>query len=150
MTRRLFVIPLLLLAARYHLLVGPRQFVADYRGTLRAKILAVVGDALKQLAPARLSWGQGTADFAVNRRENKEAQVPALRAAGQLKGPVDHAVPVLAVHDADGKRLRAVAFGYACHATVLNGLRWSGDYPGCASADLEQAHPGAVALVWAG
>ena len=47
-------------------------------------------------------------------------------------------------------KLRAVAFGYACHATVLVGYEWSGDYPGFAQIALEKAHPGAIALFWAG
>jgi hypothetical protein len=96
-----------------------------------------------------VSWGTGTTDFAVNRRTNKEADVPKLREEGNLKGPVDHDVPVLAVRGAGGK-LRAVVFGYACHATVLSFNQWSGDYPGFAQIHLEKVHPGAVALFWAG
>jgi hypothetical protein len=117
---------------------------------LHTKLVAVVGEAIQQLAPARLSWGNGTAAFAVNRRNNKEAEVPKLRAAGQpLKGPVDHAVAVLAVHDGQD-RPRAVVCGYACHATTLGFYQWCGDYPGFAQLNLEAAHPGAVALFWAG
>jgi hypothetical protein len=72
-----------------------------------------------------------------------------LRAEGKLVGPVDHDVPVLAVRDADGK-LKAVLFGYACHATVLDGYEWSSDYPGFAQSALEEKHPGATALFFAG
>jgi hypothetical protein len=86
---------------------------------------------------------------AVNRRNNKENDVAHLRAAGKLAGPVDHDVPVLAVYDRSDKLL-AVAFGYACHATVLSGYDWCGDYPGFAQSTLEQRHPKAVALFWAG
>ena len=44
-----------------------------------------------------------------------------------------------------------MVFGYACHATALDvEYKWSGDYPGYTQAALEQAHPGAVALFWAG
>jgi hypothetical protein len=46
--------------------------------------------------------------------------------------------------------LRAVVFGYACHATVLNFYKWSGDYPGLAQLYLQKAHPEAVAMFWAG
>jgi hypothetical protein len=123
--------------------------IAEYTEGLRRKLVRVAGDALKSLAPAELSWGSGTAGFAVNRRNNKEPDVPKLIEAGKLKGPVDHQVPVLAVRDAQGK-LRAVVFGYACHATVLNFYQWSGDYPGFAQIALEKAHPGATALFWAG
>jgi neutral ceramidase len=124
--------------------------VADYTRSLHDKLTAVVGEALGKLAPARLEWGNGLATFAVNRRNNKEAEVPKLREAGRLKGPVDHQVPVLAVRDADRGAVRAVVFGYACHATILSGYEWSGDYPGCAQLELEKIHPGAVALFWAG
>jgi hypothetical protein len=62
---------------------------------------------------------------------------------------VDHEVPVLAVRGEKGD-LRAVVFGYACHATVLAFYQWSGDYPGFAQIELEKMHPGAVALFWAG
>ncbi len=44
----------------------------------------------------------------------------------------------------------AVAFGYACHATVLSFYQWSGDYPGFAQKYLEEQHPGATALFFAG
>jgi hypothetical protein len=33
---------------------------------------------------------------------------------------------------------------------VLDGYAWSSDYPGAAQAALESAHPGAIALFWAG
>ncbi|HXG09868.1 MAG TPA: neutral/alkaline non-lysosomal ceramidase N-terminal domain-containing protein [Gemmataceae bacterium] len=137
------------LAAMYFLDETQQKLVADYARTLEDKLVAVAGEALGALAPARLTWGSGRATFAVNRRNNKEADVPRLREAGQLKGPVDHDVPVLAVRDPKG-RLRAVVFGYACHATVLSFYQWSGDYPGFAQEFLEKAHPGAVALFWAG
>ncbi len=127
-----------------------RQLVRDYTRQLEEKLIAVVGAALNKIAPCELSWGQGHADFAVNRRTNKEAEVPALREQKQeLKGPFDHDVPVLAVKDAEGK-LVAVAAGYACHSTTLGFYQWCGDYPGFATAELEKNHPGALALFWAG
>src|SRR5262249_54971683 len=110
---------------------------------------AVVGEALGKLAPARLEWGNGRATFAVNRRNNKEPDVPKLREQGQLKGPVDHDVPVLAVPARAG-RMRGGAFSYACPSTVLPFYEWCGDYPGFAQAALEKAHPDTVALFWAG
>jgi hypothetical protein len=137
------------LATMYFLDEKQQKLADDYAKVLQRKLVAVAGDALRQLAPARLAWGNGQVGFAVNRRNNKEADVPRLREAGQLKGPVDHELPVLAVHDAEGQ-LRAVVCGYACHATVLSFYQWCGDYPGFAQLELEKAHPGAVALFWAG
>ena len=125
-----------------------RQLVRDYADTLHQRVVEVVAAARKELKPARLEWGIGAATFAVNRRNNKEKDVPQLIEKGELKGPVDHEVPVLAVRGAG--ELRAVVFGYACHATVLDFYQWSGDYPGFAQIALEKAHPGAVALFWAG
>ena len=134
----------------YRLLPADQQRLIDeYTAALKGKVVAVVGQAIERLAEANLSWGSGSATFAVNRRNNKEADVPQLRAAGALKGPSDHDVPVLAVKDSSGKLL-AVACGYACHATVLSGYAWSGDYPGYAQMELEAAHPGCIALFWAG
>jgi hypothetical protein len=137
------------LAPMYFLDEDQMQRVAQYTARLQEDVVAVVGEALKSLAPARLDWGTGSVDFAVNRRENPEAEVPRLRELGQLRGPVDHHVPVLRVTSPDGK-LRAVLFGYACHATVLSFYQWSGDYPGFAMLELEKAHPGAVAMFFAG
>lgn len=131
--------------------ISPEQqaLVDEYAKTLETKIVGAVGEALQALAPAKISWGSGQATFAVNRRNNPEPMVPELRAAGKLKGPSDHDVPVLAVHSPEGK-LRAVTFGYACHATVLPFFQWCGDYPGYAQIELEKAHPDCVALFWAG
>lgn len=126
-----------------------QKLVDDYTRDLHKKLVALVEAALKDLAPAQLSWGDGLVTLATNRRNNKETDVPALRQRGQLKGPVDHQVPVLAVRDPQGK-LRAIVFGYACHATVLSFYQWCGDYPGFAQLELEKNHPGAVALFWAG
>lgn len=126
-----------------------RQKIDAYAEILLGKIVSVTGEALAGLAPARIQAGSGKCTFAVNRRENKETEVPASRLAGTLEGPSDHDVPVLSVRGSDGA-LKAVLFGYACHATVLSGMQWNGDYPGYAQAELEKDFPGAIALFWAG
>lgn len=123
---------------------------AAYTSLVEDRIVNCVAAALADRRPALVAWGRGTCSMAVNRRENTEAEVPAVRAAGRpLRGPVDHDVPVLAIHDPDGQ-IRAVVFGYACHATVLNDYRWCGDYPGFACLEWERRHPDALALFWAG
>lgn len=136
------------LNAMYFLDKDQQQLVQEYSDALPGKITRVVDEAVKSLAPARLAWGRGKADFAVNRRTNKEPEVPRLREAGELKGPVDHDVPVLLVRGKEG--VRGLIFGYACHATVLPFFDWCGDYPGYAQLELEKAHPGAIAMFWAG
>lgn len=122
-----------------------RSLIEEYSTQLESTIVETVKRAFADLQPAVLSTGQGTARFAVNRRENKEPQVPELRERDALAGPVDHAVPVLSVLSPEGK-LRAVVFGYACHNTTLSFQKWCGDYAGFAQLELEKRHPGAVAM----
>ena len=126
-----------------------QQLLDAYATKLVQRVVATAQAALAALEPSELSWGSGRATFAVNRRENSESGVPTQRLQGGLKGPLDHDVPVLAVRNAEGT-LKSVLFGYACHATVLSFYKWSGDYPGFAQIELEQNHPGCIALFWAG
>lgn len=121
------------------------QLIEDYSQGLIVTIVETVEAAIKDLQPSKLSYGIGHCDFAVNRRTNREPDVPMLRAENRLMGPVDHTVPVLAVHGQDGA-LRAVVFGYACHNTTLGFQQWCGDYAGFAQYDLEARHPGVTAL----
>ncbi len=122
------------------------RLVAEYTDQMIERTVTMVGEALQNLAPAKLAQGEGQATFAVNRRNNREADVPALLASGTpLVGPVDHTVPVLAVDRPDGQRI-AILFGYACHPTTLSFTQWCGDYPGFAQLQIEAAYPGAQAM----
>ena len=126
-----------------------RLLIENYSAELETNIVKTIGKALADLSPARISSGQGSTSFAVNRRTSREADVPKLIQQGALKGPVDHAVPVLAVFLPDGK-LKAVLFGYACHNTVMAFYQWSGDYAGFAQIALEKSHPEAMAMFFMG
>jgi neutral ceramidase len=126
-----------------------RRRIAAYAQTLEAAIVNVAGEALGRLQDSRISWGSGRCDFAVNRRANREGDVPKLRRRLALLGPDDHDVPVLRVARTDGSLL-AVVFGYACHCTVLDFYKFSGDYAGFAQLELEARYPGATALFVAG
>jgi hypothetical protein len=138
------------LRAMYFLDERQAKLVDDYTRSLEEKLVAVAGEAMARLGPARLEWGVGKATFAVNRRNNKEEDVTRLREAGELKGPVDHDLPVLVVRERGGEAVRAVLFSYACHATTLQFYQWSGDWPGFAQIELEKMFPGAAALFIAG
>lgn len=116
-----------------------------YTRELEQKMIRVGAAALEALAPATLSWAEDEAHFGFNRRENPIKDVPALRAAGKLKGPFDPRVPVLAVRSAGGE-LRALLVSYACHNTTLAFFQWHGDYAGSAQLELERRHPGATVL----
>ena len=122
------------------------KLVEEYTTLMVDRAVDLIGNALAALAPATLQMGRGVCTFAVNRRNNREADVPALLEQGvPLVGPVDHGVPVLRVTRPDGA-LAAVLFGYACHPTTLSFNAWCGDYPGFAQLEIEQKHPGATAM----
>ncbi len=112
--------------------------VYKYQDQLNHKIIGIMEGAIKALQPSRLKTGVGNCGFASNRRTPKGL------------GPYDHEVPVLRVTSVDGSELRGVIFGYACHNTTLSFYQWCGDYAGFAQIHLEDRHPGAVALFFAG
>lgn len=136
------------LNAMYFLDKQDEQRVVDYGRFLEETVVREVANAIAALRPATLRSGIGHIDFAVNRRENREADVPTLRANGMLKGPVDHDVPVITVHHGD--KLSGILFGYACHATTLSFYQWSGDWPGFGQIELEKMFPGTTAMFFAG
>ncbi len=126
-----------------------RDLIEKYTTQLESQMIDVAGAAIANLEPVRITAGQGTTAFAVNRRNNPEPKVSDLIETGELKGPVDHSVPVLAVYSPDGK-LKSVLFGYACHNTTLQLSEWSGDYAGFAQIALEKNHPGTQAMFFMG
>jgi hypothetical protein len=126
-----------------------RRLIEEYSTAFEVKIVETVRQAIADLQPVTLHAGEGTAGFAVNRRNNKEPEVADLILQGKLNGPVDHAVPVLAARLPNGT-LKAVVFGYACHNTTMDFYQWSGDYAGFAQIALEESHPDAVALFYMG
>jgi hypothetical protein len=118
--------------------------VTAYTAELTDKIVSIIGEAVSNLALARLGFGTTWASFGVHRR------MPGGRTWGpNYAGPADHDVPVLRVESPDGK-LRAVLFGYACHNSSLGIYRFHGDYAGSAQKWLEERYPGAVALFMMG
>jgi len=110
--------------------------VKRYTARLEDQVVDVVGRSIQSLAPAQLSFEEGLAGVAVNRRRVGHRDYP---------GPVDQDVPVLAVRGGDGS-LRAIVFGYSCHNTVLSDYQVNGDWAGYAQAALETEHPGAIAM----
>jgi hypothetical protein len=122
--------------------LSPEQWAAirGYTAQLEDKLVAVIGEALSRLRPARLLFAQDEAGFAANRRVKFTPN-----------GPVHRGVPLLRVDAADGTTV-AVLFGYACHNTTLPAtfVKFHGDYAGVAQATLERRHPGMTALFVAG
>jgi neutral ceramidase len=122
------------------------KIIGEYSDALEKKIVDLTGDAIRAMVPAQIFSKSGITRFQVNRRNNAEAS---LTAQSVLSGPNDYAVPVLKVTDESGN-LMAIAFGYACHSTVLDIYQISGDYPGFAQAELEESYPGVMAMFFQG
>jgi putative membrane-bound dehydrogenase-like protein len=110
--------------------------IDQYTAEFLDKLEKVGVEALSHRTPARLSYAIGKVGFAANRRTKG--------------GPVDHDLPVLFVHDADGKKLRAVYTSYACHCVTLSFNKVGGDWAGFAAEAIQSAFPDAVALVSVG
>jgi hypothetical protein len=125
-------------AAPFYLAMTPADVEVERRYTreLVDKSVEAVGQAIRNLSPATLEFGQGLAAIAVNRRRVRLRSLP---------GPVDQDVPVLCVRGPNGE-LRAIVVGYACHATALGDYQISADWPGYAKEEIEKTHPGAIAL----
>jgi hypothetical protein len=134
------------LSDMYNMPPEEEKKIGPYTDRLQGRMVEAIALALQDLKPARLAVGRGTARFAVNRREPTPKGIIN---GYNPSGPVDHDVPVLRVESPEGK-LRAVVFGYACHNTTMQFYQWCGDYAGFAQIDLEEKHPGALALFWIG
>ena len=121
-----------------------REKLVEYQHRFEDGLVAAIGAAVRDMAPATAQYGEGSAAFAVNRRQHTATGV---KIGVNPDGPGDHSVPVLKISGADGK-VRAILFGYACHNTTLTEkiYQLSGDYAGFAAAELERRHPQATAL----
>lgn len=108
------------------------QTILKYTQELESKLEQAAIEALKDRKPAKLSWGTGKVTFAFNRRTKD--------------GPVDHDLPILAVHSAEGS-LRAVFASYACHCVTLSDDMISGDWAGYAMDHVQRQNPDSVSLI---
>ncbi len=116
--------------------------IEKYSTGLETKLVETVAEALKKMEPAQIAVGTSSTSFAANRRGLRSGATGAA-------APVDHTVPVMSVRCAKGD-LRAIVFGYACHATTLMAYDWNGDYPGFTQLAVEERFPGAEAMFVAG
>jgi neutral ceramidase len=123
----------------------------DYTQKLQEDLVGLVGRALEDLKPARLTWNKARCGFAMNRRRDYSLPPghPNANRVPNPDGPVDHEVPALRVEAPDGS-LRAALFGYACHNTSLGFYNWCGDYAGFAQQFLQEFRPGFTALFMTG
>jgi neutral ceramidase len=111
----------------------------EYTKQLQDKVVDAVVKANEHLEPAKLSWSNGVANFAMNRREFTPKGVIL---GVNPRGLADRTVPVVRVDAADGKPL-AVLFGAATHNTTLgpDNMQICGDYAGYAQTYIEEKYP---------
>lgn len=114
-----------------------QRHIDHYTGKVTEQLVEVGLRALSDRKLSRLSYSEGHAGFAVNRR----AQI----------GPVDHVMPMIRVDDPDGN-LMAVWVSYACHCTTYGPADnfICGDWAGFAADGIRRNHPGAIVLVTIG
>lgn len=134
------------LSIMYDLGKDDLKALVSYNNKLAGYIADVVEMAILDLKPVNLSVAHGSANVAVNRRQQTEKGV-VIGVNGE--GHVDNDVPVLKVETPDGK-VKAVLFGYACHNTTLDIYQINGDYAGFAQIEIEQANKGVTAMFLAG
>src|SRR5262245_7721276 len=123
---------------------GESLRTVEYTRQLQDKVVEAVTAAARRLEPARLRWGGGVIDFAMNRREFTPGGVIL---GVNPRGLADRSVPVLRIDASDGKP-RAVLFGAAVHGTTLgqDNYQLCGDYAGFAQAHLQERYPKAQAM----
>jgi hypothetical protein len=129
----------------YDLTQPQSEEVSKYTKVLKEKIFTVIQKSIQNLEPAKLSFGVGKANFAINRRVFTSERV---KIGVNPDGPVDHDVPVLAASDTAGN-LISILFGYACHGTTLGKddyFQVCGDYMGYACEYLEETVAGITSL----
>ncbi len=131
----------------HHMEAEDIEVATAYRGQLEDKVVQLIAEACADMQPATLTFGQGEATFAMNRRK---VRGQGYSISPNPEGPVDHVVPVLRVSDENDKPL-AVLFGYACHNTTLGAFyQYNGDYAGFAQIEFEAKHPGTAAMFMIG
>lgn len=109
-----------------------QERIDRYTEELTENLVKVSLAALADRKPASLAWSEGEVGFAKNRRE--------------ANGPVDHALPILAIRSPEGK-LRGILANYACHCTTLQFNKIHGDWAGIAQKLIEDEFPGSIAMI---
>ena len=119
----------------------------EYTQALQNKLVELIGKALENLTPARVTWSKARCGFAMNRRRDYSLPEgdPNSKLAPNPNGPVDQEVPALRIEAPDGTP-RGVLFGYACHNTCLGFFHYCGDYAGYAQEYLQEHRAGFIAM----
>jgi len=124
---------------------GPVLDPGAWYSSMEDKVIAAIGEAARNLFPARIGAGEGpveSAYFAYNRRVvGTDGRVTMLwsNPARKPVGPTDPTARVIRIDDDSGKP-RVLLVHYACHPVTLGAanLLISADFPGPMVAHVEQ------------
>ena len=127
-----------------------RQNMATTSRKTVAAIVQAVGESIDRIQIAKVGFGTGRAEFAINRRLLKNKLWTGFGTVDE--GPVDRNVRVIHAKRMDGTTI-AVAYQYACHCTSISPElnKISADWAGMSAELLETAFrsgnsPDAIAL----
>lgn len=129
---------------RWHKFDEPHDFTEDVKWFhwLREQTIAAVAQCFETLKDSLISVAKGTSDAGISRR------VPT--PTGTLFKPnpnakIDKDLFVIKLSAPDGA-LQGILFNYACHPTMKNDYRISGDFVGHTCSVLEATYPGSTVL----
>jgi hypothetical protein len=120
-----------------------QHFDADYAERVNRAAVAVVGDAITRLVPARLRYVEDTCRLGINRRLGPPGNI---HFGPNPEGAVDHRVQAIAIESATNGKLLSVVVKYACHPVTVVNAGLGSDYPGYMRQSVERRHPGAVVV----
>lgn len=106
-----------------------RESAQAFATVIHEKVVSVCKLATDRLEPARLVWGVGEVNLAVNRRERTASGKTIL--GWNPSGLVDNQVTALQARRMDGSSIVTVV-GYGCHPVTagMDVYSYSADYPG--------------------
>ena len=122
----------------------PEYFDAEYAGLFVNQTVAVVGDAIAKLTPAKLRYCEDVCtSVAINRRGRRNGKLGIIP---NNKGIVDFKVRVVAAESiADGKPI-VILTEYASHPVVTTNVYLGGEYPSFVRKHVEKKYPGATSI----
>ena len=122
--------------------------IDKYTSFLIDQMESLVGNALENREPMKLSWGRGEVQFGGNRRIIRDGKWAGF--GFQRNGPVDHSLPVMVATDLKGET-RVIWSNYACHCTTIGGRNHiNGDWAGYANELIEKNNKSAISLLTIG
>ncbi len=125
----------------------PEHWDPEYAGLVVREAVALVGDALARMVPARVRYVEDSCKVGINRRGGASGEITM---RPNPDGVVDHRVQLVAVEAAADGHLVAVMVKYACHPVTVVNIALGADYPGYMRQFVEHNHPGAVVVFMQG